>query len=205
MPTLDEIMKAEMDKGIKELMAYDLWPETLTFFLAKLALQEKVFAKYNVKATIQLDKKLCGKGYRMILAGFLLNKIWIFRSFRIIKFIDRLTKLHFKLRPKWYYEMDGHKLHMNEGDASMRAILKDYIAVGSKTQELGRLLEPWERVWEPETTKIVKKHVKPGDICLDIGASIGYFTLLFLVWSDRVDGFSPLSRQRIRFRILERI
>lgn len=33
-------------------------------------------------------------------------------------------------------------------------------------------------VWEPELTCWLKKHLVPGDVFIDIGANIGYFTLL---------------------------
>lgn len=34
-------------------------------------------------------------------------------------------------------------------------------------------------IYEPATTKIFKKEIKKGDVALDIGAHIGYYTLLF--------------------------
>jgi FkbM family methyltransferase len=34
-------------------------------------------------------------------------------------------------------------------------------------------------VYEPETTDFILKNVKPGDVCVDIGAYIGYFSRLF--------------------------
>lgn len=37
----------------------------------------------------------------------------------------------------------------------------------------------FHHVYEPYTTEICKKIIQPGWICVDIGANIGYFTLLF--------------------------
>jgi len=50
------------------------------------------------------------------------------------------------------------------------------------------------KVYEPIQTQIVKKYVKEGDVVLDIGANIGYYTLLFaqLVGpKGRVFSFEP--------------
>lgn len=39
--------------------------------------------------------------------------------------------------------------------------------------------QQWAQVYEPNTTNWVQKNLKKGDIVLDIGAHIGYYTLLF--------------------------
>lgn len=41
-------------------------------------------------------------------------------------------------------------------------------------------------VYEPEETELIKKLVKPDDVCLDIGANIGYYTVLMAKQSKEV-------------------
>lgn len=108
-----------------------------------------------------------------------LYKSGLVKHIRFLKVLNWFLKIPKNLFPVWHYEMDGHKLLIDEGDIRMRSVLKDYVLL---------------KIWEPETTKIVKENVKPGMTCLDIGASIGYFTLQFcrLVGKEgRVFSFEP--------------
>ena len=180
---IEKSIEDDMGKGMKKLMADDLWPQTMTFFLAKLSLQQEVFKKYGIKLKFRLDKGLLGKGYRMNAFCLLLNKLKVFRNYSVIRFMDKASKFHYKFRPRRWLKMNGHKFLMNEGDASMRAILRDYEIIAKKS------------VWEPETTKLVEKYVHPGDVCLDVGASVGYFTLLMSRQGGKVLAFEPTTNQ----------
>lgn len=84
-------------------------------------------------------------------------------SYQILRIINNL--LHFPRYFKRYAVIDGHKFWVKPAP-KMMMITNDYIALEGK-------------IWEEETTALVKEHVKEGMRCLDIGASVGYFTLLF--------------------------
>mgnify|MGYP001562306374 FL=1 len=89
-----------------------------------------------------------------------------------------------------FFLMDGHKFSKPFADGTnqaMREIIADYQVYVDK-----------DRLWEPETTKIVKESVKEGDICVDVGASVGYFTLLFsrqVGKTGKVYSFEPTDNQ----------
>lgn len=62
---------------------------------------------------------------------------------------------------------NGHKFYLNlnpnNSDKALEEIQKDFMLHGE---------------YEPYTTKLIERIVKEGDIAVDVGASIGYFTLL---------------------------
>ena len=83
-----------------------------------------------------------------------------------------------------YFEIQENKMifKTDEPDYNMRRVIEDYA---------------WAKVHEPNTTKIVRANVKAGDVCIDCGANIGYFTLLFakLVGNEgRVFSFEPVEK-----------
>ena len=80
-----------------------------------------------------------------------------------------LTVHDFLVRHLWPYqnviEIQGSKMYVNvyDKDPSMRQTFQSYATC---------------REWEQSTTKIFKKVVKEGNTVVDLGANIGYFTLL---------------------------
>jgi FkbM family methyltransferase len=46
-----------------------------------------------------------------------------------------------------------------------------------ETDGIGRVLAV-EGIWEPHVTALFRSLLAPGDVCVDVGANIGYFTLL---------------------------
>lgn len=180
----------EMGEGMRKLLSYDLVPYSVVFALAKSVVIRDIGKKhpeYRLDTKFRFDKEFLKKEYRIMIPAWFLHKIPLFRNMRVIIFIDRFLKIPQMIRKKWYLKMDGHKLVMNYHDKSMKEIFNDYIAV---KRGVG--------VWEPQTTKIVKAKVKSGDVCIDVGASVGYFTLLFsrLVGpKGRVFAFEPTPNQ----------
>lgn len=72
-----------------------------------------------------------------------------------------------------FVEIEGRKMFVHGNDGLALSIFK---------------------VYEPTQTEVVKEYVKEGDVVLDIGAHVGYYTLLFaqLVGSSgRVYSFEP--------------
>ena len=64
------------------------------------------------------------------------------------------------------------------------------------------------KMYEPETVAYLQRHVRPGDVALDVGANFGYYTILFsqLVGHGWVHAFEPnpdcykVLKQNTRFR-----
>jgi FkbM family methyltransferase len=138
----------ELDKRQRGLRIFEQFESgTFGYYLGKFKILEGLEKEFDVKIKYKLPSL-------KIWLAYLVYKGWLPYPFKLPSFYT----------PAWYYELDGHKLLMDNKDFRMREVLKDYTYV---------------KVWEPETSKLVKEHVKTGDVCVDIGASIGPFTLLF--------------------------
>jgi len=86
-----------------------------------------------------------------------------------------------------FFVMDKHKFLMpdkDEKDIGIKAVMKDFSL--------------YKKLWEEKTTELVKKELKEGQIAVDIGASIGYFTMLFarqVGETGKVYSFEPTPNQ----------
>lgn len=83
----------------------------------------------------------------------------VHRLYKIPTMRSVLTPLVNKLKPNSVL-VEGHKVFIDKWDATL-------------SQEL--LLSG---KWEEYETELFKKHIMPGDIVVDIGAHIGYYTLI---------------------------
>ena len=94
------------------------------------------------------------------------------------------------LRNNEYVKMDGHRFLLpkeDESDIPIKVAMEDYGKISSANS-----------VWEPETTELVKYRLKEGQVAVDIGASIGYFTNLFarqVGEKGKVFSFEPTPNQ----------
>ena|SRR3990167_8027076 len=73
------------------------------------------------------------------------------------------------IKSEEYFLMDGFKISKpfpNDDNQAIKEIINDYFV---------HILQ--NRTYEPETMKVIKDNIKEGDICVDVGASIGYVTL----------------------------
>ena len=98
-------------------------------------------------------------------------------KFRLLRRLYHFSISQLRTRvPAEVVEIEGFKLFLNPADSFIyMEILRN-------------------KIWEPAETRLVRETVKPGDVAVDIGANLGYFTLLFstLVGPEgRVHAFEP--------------
>lgn len=107
------------------------------------------------------------------------------KATNIAKTILSVYEPHPTEEGSYYRLVDGHKFLINtkETSKSMQELMRDFMLHGS---------------YEPHTVKLVKEHVKEGDVCIDAGASLGYFTLLLarqVGEKGKVYSFEPTRNQ----------
>lgn len=162
---MNQFEKAQFDleMAVKKMLKDGFYPRSILWMMAKMSVffQYAKEHKINIVLTNQKEESHLRKKSAIAQTLYKLG----FKNYRLLKLLNKIISLpRWIFLPKWIYLMDGHKFLINERDVESREITKDYTL---------------KKIWEPETTKIVKDHVKEGMTCVDIGASVGYFTMLF--------------------------
>lgn len=158
--TTDELvnrMSLEVDQVQKEMMTDGLYPYSPLWPMAKIAAIRRLGKKYNLKLVLEPAEE------KALWFKLFLLRFRLFRNYKFIIFLNNILNL--KKYIKRYLIIDGHKFWV-KSSPKMNEIVNDYLSLNGK-------------IWEEQTTKIVKQKVKRGMTCVDIGASVGYFTLLF--------------------------
>jgi predicted RNA methylase len=68
-------------------------------------------------------------------------------------------------------------LEVGSDDAPLTTEYGTLIAGGAAASSLGSVLQ-YRGVFEPVLSEFILRHVREGDVCVDAGANVGYFTLL---------------------------
>lgn len=125
------------------------------------------------------------KALRSFLRFVYLKGYWFFgrQSFKRLPVVRSLTHFvvsRFKGRIAYVH---NQKMHLDEQDSLRLSILGEF---------------------EPHETRLVREKVKPGDRVLDIGAHIGYYTLLFASLVGRNGEVIAFEPDPTNFRLLEK-
>ncbi|HVA96930.1 MAG TPA: FkbM family methyltransferase [Candidatus Acidoferrales bacterium] len=83
----------------------------------------------------------------------------VHRLYKVPSLKKQLVPIVNKLKPDFVIAQN-HKIYIDKKDSIVSEVLLS------------------EKIWEPYETKIIKRKIKKGDIVVDIGAHIGYYTLI---------------------------
>jgi FkbM family methyltransferase len=165
-----EDFNAELSQSMKQMMADGIWPDSVFWPLAKYNAMIEIGKKNRINISFTSEWK-----QTRLLSKFI-------RNYASIKLLARIY--NFRRIFKRYHKIDGLKFYIKTNKktyAQMNDIVRNYQCLTE---------------YEPATTNLVKKEVKPGDVCIDIGASIGYFTLQMARAGGRVIAIEPTDFQQ---------
>lgn len=159
------------------------------------------------KKLLQGNLKMILDGYSEVKVGQMLHPCDGFFAYRILlgrmpsnaqefdQFTSNITYRQFLANLLESREFDGQLGFMPSGQRMMTDINGFRFWFNSSDREMGALMATAR--YEQETVRLLKKIIKPGMHCLDVGAQTGYFTCLLssLVGSDGfVWAFEPLPQ-----------
>lgn len=124
-----------------------------------------------------------------------------FKQFTLVIYKNFLQTFSFGLGISKYWPLNKTIKHIESSFIESSVKTEDHIMFLDKGDNLGLSINP---IYGESDTKIVKKLIKNGDVVLDIGANIGYYTLIFakLVGnSGKVFAFEPEPEN---FKILQK-
>jgi len=170
----------ELNAGIKKLTSDGMHPQGVLWGYAKMNLMRKIAKDFNVN--LVFDYKGWQQDVMLSKWPLIGNNEFLISLSKIIHLWDYINQ---------YTVVHGHKFWIKPAN-KMADIHLDY-----------KILD----IWEKETTKAVEENVKAGDVCVDVGASVGYFTLLFsrlvgpigkVIAIEPTDFQQPYLRRNIR-------
>lgn len=150
--------ESKMANRMKILTSDGIFPGSPLFMLSKVNMIIEIAQELKMNISFDMDDENIVKALKM-------RRFKPFRNYKFNLFLTRMYYLKDYLKP-WTRVNDF--IIWCWPSKKMIDIIRDYQIISKRKD-----------VWEPETTKIVNENVLPGMVCVDVGASIGYFTLLF--------------------------